>query len=85
MSSNCKGTENFETYIVTSTEISAEQIKQLKSHNLPIIFYNLEGAYYDEVGGLHDNGIGWNPNGVWCGECTRLSCADCPSKDMKKE
>ena len=41
-------------------------------------------AYYDEVGGYHDCAIGWNPNGVWCGECTRISCANCPSRNSKE-
>ena len=41
-------------------------------------------AYYDEVGGYHECAIGWNPNGVWCGECTRISCANCPSRNSKE-
>lgn len=35
----------------------------------------------DEVGGYHDSGIGWNPNGVWCGECARGSCKGCPNEN----
>lgn len=34
-------------------------------------------GYYDEVGGHHDSGMGWAPDGRWCGECTRVTCADC--------
>ena len=34
-------------------------------------------CYTDEVGGHHDSAIGWNPHGVWCGECTRASCKSC--------
>ena len=37
-------------------------------------------CYTDDVGGEHDSGIGWNPNGHWCGECTITSCRDCPNK-----
>lgn len=33
--------------------------------------------YKDEVGGCHEDAIGWNPQGVWCGECTRESCKGC--------
>ena len=44
-----------------------------------------ETGYYDEIGGYHDEAIGWNPNGVWCGECTRESCINCPSKDIKED
>ena len=36
-----------------------------------------DDEYIDEVGGHHDSGIGWNPLGHWCGECTRASCKDC--------
>lgn len=39
--------------------------------------------YVDEIGGVHDSGMGWNPNGVWCGEYGSESCADCPNKDLK--
>ncbi len=41
-------------------------------------------AYKDGIGGVHDCGLGWNPNGHFCGECSYISCADCrvwrPSK-----
>lgn len=36
--------------------------------------------YKDEVGGFHEDAIGWNPQGVWCGECTRGSCKGCPNR-----
>ena len=35
-------------------------------------------GYLDEVGGFHSEAIGWNPHGIWHGECTRASCKDCP-------
>lgn len=44
-----------------------------------------ETGYYDEVGGFHDEAMGWNPNGVWCGECTKISCVDCPSRYAKED
>ena len=36
-----------------------------------------EDCYTDEIGGHHDSGIGWAPNGQWCGECTKSSCSKC--------
>jgi len=36
-------------------------------------------GYRDEVGGIHDEGLGWNPQGHFCGECGSLTCKDCPS------
>ena len=35
-------------------------------------------GYFDEVGGFHSEAIGWNPHGIWHGECTRASCKGCP-------
>ena len=75
---SCKG--DFPTYIGTSKDTSVEEIKKLKQFNLPIFFYDYPEGYYDEVGGYHECAIGWNPNGIWCGECTSLSCANCPSR-----
>ena len=40
-------------------------------------------AYYDEIGGFHDAAEGYNPNGVWCGECTKLTCLNCPCRDKE--
>lgn len=34
-------------------------------------------GYFDEVGGHHDSGMGWAPDGRWCGECTQASCVNC--------
>lgn len=33
---------------------------------------------YDSIGGYHADGCGWDPDGHPCGECSSLSCADCP-------
>jgi hypothetical protein len=35
----------------------------------------------DEIGGVHDEGIGWNPHGIFCGECSNMSCVGCANKD----
>ena len=40
--------------------------------------FDEDGGYIDEVGGYHDAAIGWNPQGIWHGECTRASCKGCP-------
>lgn len=42
--------------------------------------------YEDCIGGFHYDGIGINPNGVFCGECTKMSCEDCSNRHtIKKE
>jgi hypothetical protein len=43
------------------------------------------GYIKDELGGIHDGGVGWNPHGVFCGECGSITCKKCPYKDRKGE
>lgn len=74
----------FDIYIVVHSSISEEKLQDLKTKGLPIIFSDNPEAYYDDVGGFHDCAIGWNPNGVWCGECTKASCRDCPNRDTEE-
>ena len=78
-----KNGDTFLTYINTSIKTPKEELEKLKKFNLPIFFYDYPEAYYDEIGGYHECAIGWNPNGVWCGECTCISCANCSSKEDK--
>ena len=33
----------------------------------------------DDLGGVHTDGVGYAPDGTFCGECTRQSCASCPA------
>ena len=73
----------FDTYIVAHSSVSQEELQNLKTKGLPIVFSDHPEAYYDDVGGFHDSAEGWNPNGVWCGECTTMSCRDCSSRDSE--
>ena len=34
-------------------------------------------GYTDEIGGIHTGGVGYNPMGLFCGECSKISCMDC--------
>jgi hypothetical protein len=43
-----------------------------------------EDHYIDEIGGIHDGGIGYNPQGLWCGECVRVTCKGCTNEHIKK-
>lgn len=36
-----------------------------------------DSSFKDEVGGVHDEGLGWNPQGVFCGECSNMTCKGC--------
>ena len=74
-----------DTYLVTYTTDSKERIEELKKLHLPIIFADEPESYFDEVGGFHSCGLGYNPNDVFCGECSKDSCRGCKSKDVTKE
>ena len=69
-------------YIGESTE---REIEYAKSQGKFIYFYNHPEAYYDDIGGFHDSGMGWNPNGNWCGECSKSTCRECPNIKSKEE
>ncbi|MEM5817103.1 MAG: DUF4406 domain-containing protein [Desulfitobacterium hafniense] len=42
-----------------------------------------EGFTVDDVGGLHSDGIGYNPQGVYCGECGFETCRGCVNELAK--
>lgn len=31
----------------------------------------------DDLGGVHSEGLGWNPAGEFCGECSKTDCSEC--------
>jgi hypothetical protein len=67
---------NVNGYIGDST---ASEIKHAISTGKPVRFYDNPNAWFDEVGGYHENGYGWTPNGVSCRKCNRKTCKMCPS------
>lgn len=69
-------------YVGESTE---SEIEYAKSKGKFISFYSNPAAYYDDIGGFHDAGMGWNPNGNWCGECSKSTCRECPNIKSKEE
>lgn len=51
------------------------------TNKMLILFFprdNNENWYIDEIGGIHEDGLGWDPNSHPCGECSFLSCSICP-------
>lgn len=55
--------------------------------NSVTIFYprdNNENWYIDDAGGIHEDGIGWNPNSEPCGECSCISCSICKNWAEKR-
>lgn len=43
----------------------------------PVCGEMTEYVYIDEIGGTHSGGLGWDPDGEYCGECCKYSCAEC--------
>lgn len=44
-----------------------------------------DGAYRDEVDGYHSPGNCYNPNGHYCGDCTKRSCAHCDFRFLEED
>lgn len=42
-----------------------------------------EHCHKDEVRGTHHSGVGYNPNGVFCGECAKTSCKGCINEELE--
>lgn len=43
-----------------------------------------EHLYIDEVGGVHDSGCGYDPFGIYCGECSNFTCFKCIVWEKRK-
>ena len=61
-------------------ESTKSEFEYAKANHKIIKFYSKPEMIIDEVGGVHDYAIEWNPNGLWCGECTKISCKNCSSR-----
>lgn len=42
-----------------------------------------EIVYIDDIGGEHSEGLGWNPDGIFCGECNNMDCSTCDAWKIK--
>lgn len=51
-----------------------EMFKIVREHN-----------WEDKTEGFHDGGIGYNPHGIWCGECTKITCHGCVNEHLTEE
>ncbi len=68
---------------VITKEQYDERMKE-KKFNFTFVDDIGERVFIDEVGGHHSAGLGWNPNGVFCGECGSVTCAICQYKNDKE-
>ncbi len=44
-----------------------------------------EPGFFDKAGGFHEGGTGTDPDGNFCGECSRMDCSQCPIWLQNKE
>jgi hypothetical protein len=44
-----------------------------------------DGSYQDSIGGIHDEGLGWSPDGTFCGECSHTTCEGCKANNELKK
>lgn len=44
-----------------------------------------EHVFVDPAGGWHECGLGWNPDGVFCGECAAGDCSICGVWERKQQ
>ena len=55
-------------------------------HYCPVCGEMTEYTYIDSVSGEHSCGLGYAPNGEFCGECSNMSCDGCKVwEGMKNE
>lgn len=41
-------------------------------------------CFKDAIGGVHDEGLGWAPDGTYCGECSKVTCEGCTAIEDNK-
>jgi len=58
-------------------------MKIIMDNNTTAIDEQGEEWFKDEIGGLHSEGLGWHPDGHFCGECSNGSCVGCPNTKIK--
>ncbi len=47
-------------------------------HCIALFYPTKNDAFYiDNIGGQHNSGHGWNPDGKFCRECSSISCELC--------
>lgn len=65
-------------------ESTRSEINYAKEHHKVIRYFSHPDMIVDQLGGVHDECVGWNPKGVFCGECSYITCKSCPNKDKEE-
>lgn len=64
---------------------SKDRIEQMIISNRIEMREYKDETIIDEVGGMHEGGVGWNPKGFWCGECSSITCKGCVNEFLDME
>lgn len=72
--------------------IEVEELEKLFGLNSETFYQKIEELietkkedYFDDVGGYHSPCNCRNPNGYFCGDCGKLTCANCKFKELTEE
>ncbi|SDF77903.1 hypothetical protein [Sporomusa acidovorans] len=74
--------EELQRQAVHAKKVIAELQRQKAQLLLQLKRFTNEPVDIDEVGGAHEGGCGWNPQGVFCGECSSSTCKGCINQYM---
>jgi len=64
-------------YTYSTTYVEPEWFRQRKIKVIQSEEAKHYPCFYDAVGGYHEDGCGFDPDGDFCGECGSTSCATC--------
>lgn len=64
---------------ITGCKPTQQQLNKLKTLKLNGLYRGCADDIYHKSG-VHKDGMGWNANGVWCGECCKDTCEGCENE-----
>lgn len=64
---------------ITGCKPTQQQLNKLKTLKLNGLYRGRTDDIYQKSG-VHKDGMGWNANGVWCGECCKDTCEGCENE-----
>ena len=62
---------------VLTCDVANDNVRGKRSNLVRWIESDGSEWFRDIVGGLHSEGLGWHPNGSYCGECSYTDCSTC--------
>ena len=75
---NNKGTARIEKYCLKKSNSDSEYRECTDCQGKELYECEHQDVWFiDEVGGARSDGLGWNPRGYFCGECSEETCKGC--------